>query len=159
MIKFNNEVYDLSMRQVRGLLHSDLDTAFWNLEDITEEMEEELEQAHQLISDQDEDALANFMIGFELSFEKVSENVLLAEALKIAGYKVEKSKASRSLYVTNDKGLEVRIADHKRPAVVEGHVGTEWEYENEIIVENNTISKQALESANIKLSEKEYILG
>ena len=80
MIKLNNELYDLSIAGLRKALHEEIDTLFWNQEGeyITEEMEEELQEAHDMISTQDEDGLDGFIIdGVDMDgsihFEKVSE--------------------------------------------------------------------------------------
>lgn len=160
MIKLNNELYDLTMRQTRALLHQKLDRLVYDSEDITEEMEEELAEAHELISAQDEKALDNFMIGYDIYLESAPENTQLEEALKEAGYKVQGSNVSRSLYVINDEGEEVRIADHKRPsAPTVGGNDVEHQYENELIVEDNKVNSEELSKFSIELEEGEYILG
>lgn len=160
MIKLNNELYDLSMRQTRALLHQELDRLVYELEDVTEEMEEELAEAHELISAKDETALDSFMIGYDIYLETVSGNVQLEEALKDAGYEVQSSNVSRSLYVANDEEEEVRIADHKRPAVqTVGRNYVDHEYENELFVEDNKVSADELKRFGIYLEEGEYYLG
>ena len=166
MIKVNNELYDLSIAGLRKMLHEEIDTLFWNQEGeyITEEMEEELQEAHDMISAQDEDGLDGFIIdGADMDgsiyFEKVSEDTYLEEALTGAGYKVEKSNASRSLYVINDEGNEVRIADHKRPAYEVNGLYTDHEYASELIVEGNAVTASELSRYDIHLEEGEYILG
>ncbi|WP_277631538.1 hypothetical protein, partial [Atopococcus tabaci] len=141
MIKFNNELYELDMRQTRRLLHEAIDEAFNELDEPTEEMEDELQEAHELISAQDEDGLDGFMVGYDIYLEKVQETARLEEALKEAGYQVESSNISRSLYVTNDEGEEVRIADHTRPSVATiGGNYVNHEYENELIVKENKVT-------------------
>ncbi|API89064.1 hypothetical protein BKP56_07270 [Marinilactibacillus sp. 15R] len=168
MIKFKNEVYDLESSHERYLLHSDLNEEFekeFNWMDYTDEdmkeVNQELEKAHELISNRDKSSLNSHSIGFdcELSFDSVSENTLLINELKINNYQVEKSNASRSLYVVNDKGEEVRIADHKRPGYEFGGGFYEHKYENEIIVKNNTVYKKEIEKSGIKLPGDKYILG
>lgn len=168
MIKFKNEAYDLESSHERYLLHSDLNEEFekeFNWMDYEEEDEKELEQelakAHDLISNRDESTLNTHSIGFgcELSFDYVSENNLLINALRKNNYRLEESNASRSLYVINDKGEEVRIADHKRPGYEFGGGFYEHEYENEIIVKNNTVYKKELEKSGITLPEDKYLLG
>ena len=64
MIKLNNELYDLSIAGLRKALHEEINTLFWDQEGeyITEEMEEELREAHDMISAQDEDGLDGFII-------------------------------------------------------------------------------------------------
>lgn len=160
MIKLNNELYDLTMRQTRDLLHQELDRLVYDSEDITEEMEEELAEAHELISAQDEKSLDNFMIGYDIYLESASENTQLEEALKESGYEVQASNVSRSLYVINDEGEEVRIADHKRPsAPTVGGNYVEHQYDNELIVEENKVSSEQLNRFSINLEEGEYYLG
>lgn len=160
MIKLNNEVYDLTMRQTRRLLHEELDSLVYDSEDVTEEMEDELKTAHELVSNENEKELDEFMIGYDIYLEAVSENAQLEEALKEAGYTVDKSNVSRSLYVTNDNDEEVRIADHKRPAAATvGGNYVEHEYENEVIAVNNVVASQQLKSVGIQLEEGEYLLG
>lgn len=168
MIKFKNEVYDLESSHERYLLHSDLNEEFekeFNWMDYEEEDEKELEielaKAHELISNRDESTLNTHSIGFgcELLFECVEEEILLINALRKNNYQVEKSNASRSLYVINDKGEEVRIADHKRPGYEFGGGFYEHEYENEIIVKNNTVYKKQLEKSGITLAENSYVFG
>ena len=167
MIKLNNELYDLSIAGLRKALHEEINTLFWDQEGeyITEEMEEELREAHDMISAQDEDGLDGFIIdGVDMDgnihFEKVSEDAYLEEALKEAGYGVEKSNVSRSLYVINDEGEEVRIADHKRPsAPTVGGNYVEHQYDNELIVENNQVTAEELSRYSIELEKGEYILG
>lgn len=160
MIKLNNELYDLTMRQTRALLHQELDRLVYESEDVTEEMEEELAEAHELISAQDEKALDDFMIGYDIYLETVSENTQLEEALKEIGYKVQSSNVSRSLYVINDEGEEVRIADHKRPsAPTVGGNYVEHQYDNELIVEDNKVNSEELSRFSIELEEGEYYLG
>lgn len=166
MIEFNNEVYDLSISGLRKSLHSELDSLFWetysDTED-TEELEAELQQAHDMISAQDLNGLGNFLIGYgELpSFNLVSTDTLLADALTSAGYKVESSHISRSLYVINDDGVEVRIADHKRPGYqVAGQVDyATHEYSNEIIISDNTVEQWQLDRHGICLPNDSYLLG
>lgn len=161
MIEFQNEVYDLSISGIRRLLHQEIEEAFAELYEPDEEAYEELEKAHELISAQDAKGLAAHDIAFEIFFYEIAENDLLAEALEAAGYKVDQSNISKSLYVLNDHGEEVRIADHKRPAYqVSGQVGyTDHEYSNQLIAEDNKITKQQLEHFNINLSKEEYFLG
>lgn len=167
MIKLNNELYDLSIAGLRKALHEEIDNLFWNQEGeyITEEMEEELQEAHDMISAQDEDGLDGFIIdGVDMDgnihFEKVSEDAYLEEALKEAGYEVQASNVSRSLYVMNDNGEEVRIADHKRPAApTVGGNYVDHQYDNELIVEDNKVTAEELSRYSIELKEGEYILG
>jgi len=160
MIKFNNELYELDIRQIRRLLHEALDEAVYESDEVTEEMEEELQEAHGMISNEDEEGLDGFMIGYDIYLEKVEETAQLEEALKEAGYEVQSSNVSRSLYVINDEDEEVRIADHKRPAApTVGGNYVEHEYENEIFVEDNKITAQELSCYGIELEEGEYYLG
>lgn len=160
MIKFNNELYELDMRYSRRLLHEAIDEAFNELDEPTEEMEDELQEAHELISAQDEDGLDGFLIGYDIYLEKVQETARLEEALKEAGYQVESSNISRSLYVTNDEGEEVRISGHTRPSVATiGGNYINHEYENELIVEENKVTAGELRQIGIELGEGEYYLG
>lgn len=164
MIEFQNEVYDLKMAGLRKMLHTELDEAFgiaFDGVEIDEDAEEELQEAHDLISDQNEDGLDGFIVGLtDIQFEKIAENKMLEEALKEAGYQVESSNVSRSLYVINDENQEVRIADHKRPAFET--IGGNYEdhqYENEMTVENNAVISDQLENFEIYVEKGSYYLG
>jgi thermostable 8-oxoguanine DNA glycosylase len=169
VIEFKNEIYDLKSSADRYLLHQELDKAWetefsplWDyVEEDQETLEEELQKAHILISAQDEKGLEEHSIGFsyELGFGVVQNDEMLVEALKETGYKFEKSAASRSVYVTNKNGKEVRIADHKRPAYEVGGVFYDHEYDYEIITENNIVSKKQLEQVGIVLTGEKYYLG
>lgn len=162
MIKFNNEVYELEIKGLRKMLHDDVDDTFHeNVHEPTEEDYDDLEKVHSLISAQDVDTLVGgFWANGEICFEKVESDDMLAEALEQAGYNVEKSNASRSLYAINDNGEEVRISDHKRPAIVEGNVAYEHEYDSELIVKDNIVSLNQLKAKGFsKLNKSEYVLG
>ena len=162
MIEFNGNVYVLENSFERKMLHEDLENAFAELYDPTEEAYEELQEAHDLISAQDVKGLDGLVIGTtDLVFQEVSQNVLLSEALKEAGYNVEESGGSLSHYVINDNGQEVRISDHKRPAFqTEGSVGyVDHEYENELIVDGNKVTATQLKDFGIELPEGSYYLG
>lgn len=160
MIKLNNELYDLSTSRVRRLLHEDLDSLVWDSEEVTEEMEEELAEAHKLISAENEDDLDGFMIGYDIHLEKVVEKVDLKTALIKAGYTVDLSNISRSIYVKNDEGQEARIADHSRPAYEDASgIYHDHEYDNELIVKDNKVTAAELSSYGIELEEGEYYLG
>lgn len=164
MIKFKNEVYDLERNFERKLLHEALDESvieYYDGLEMDEEAEREVEEAHEAISDRNEKALDGIIIGMsDVSFEEVSQNVLLEEALKEAGYIVESSNVSRSLYVINDKNQEVRIADHKRPAAPTiGGNYVDHEYDNELIIKDNKVTSSELSRYGIKLEEGDYYLG
>ncbi|SFH68482.1 hypothetical protein [Pisciglobus halotolerans] len=163
MIEFKNNIYDLSIAGLRRMLHEALDEEFYNVfEDPQEDEQEELQKAHELISAQDATKLAEHMIGYDISFMLVKEKDMIEEVLKESGYEVEKSNVSRSLYAINDSGEEVRISDHKRPAYqVKGAVGyVEHEYEKELIVEENKVTKAQLINVGFsRLGQEEYFLG
>lgn len=163
MIEFNNEVYDLEMSFSRKCLHEDLDNAFYDLYEPTEEMEAELQQAHDLISAQDAKGLDSITIGMsDIRLNLVKQENMIVEVLKEANYQVEESNVSRSIYAINDNGEEVRISDHKRPAYqVEGAVGyTDHQYDNELIVDDNKVTKAQLIAAGFsRLGSEEYFLG
>ncbi|WP_277630355.1 hypothetical protein [Atopococcus tabaci] len=160
MIEFNNEIYELEYSGMRKALHQAVEEAFNELYEPTDEDYEALEEAHRLISAQDVQGLINHDIATEIFFYQAKETDYLAEALIEAGYKVEKSNASRSLYVMNDNGQEVRIADHRRPAApTVGGNYQDWEYEKEVIVSDNKIEKWQLEQVGIQLPNEEYFLG
>lgn len=164
MIEFKNEVYDLEMSFERKMLHEALDEAvieYYDGLEMDEDAEAEQADAHELISAQDEDGLNNFMIGFsDVIFTKVTDSDMLEGALKEAGYKVEKSHMSRSHYVINNEGKEVRISDHKRPAVADASgIYHEHAYELELIIDEKTITSAQLSAYGIDLSEGVYYIG
>ena len=51
------------------------------------------------------------------------------------GIEYSKSEQSNSFYIQIN-GEEHRVSDHKRPAVIDGYIAHDHEYENEHIVEN-----------------------
>ena len=161
MIEFNGNIYILDNSFERKMLHQDLESAFAELYEPSEEAYEELQKAHDLISAQDVEGLVSHDIDLELFFNEAKQNDLLAEALKEAGYKVEQSGGSLSHYVINDNSQEVRISDHKRPAFqTQGAVDcTEHVYENELIVDGNTVTATQLSDFGIELEEGRYFLG
>ena len=57
------------------------------------------------------------------------------EMLKENGIEYSRSEQSNSFYIQIN-GEEHRVSDHKRPAVVNGFIAYDHEYENEYIVEN-----------------------
>ena len=57
------------------------------------------------------------------------------EMLNKNGIEYSRSEQSNSFYIQIN-GEEHRVSDHKRPAVVDGFIAYDHEYENEHIVEN-----------------------
>lgn len=160
-ILFEDVVYDLESRGFRKLLHQAVEEYVEGRE-FTDEMLDELELIHELISAKDYKGLIDgYFEHTGISFYKVDDNYILERALKSAGYEVQTSKVSRSIYAINDEGTEVRISDHKRPAiVVDGAYVGEHHYEKEIIVKGNTIYLRQLKAAGFsKLNRPEYIFG
>ena len=159
-IRFNNEVYDLELAGHRRLLHQAVEE-FVEDEEWTDELMVEIDEIHELISNQDLHGLVNGYFKYsDIIFMAVEENEMLKDALESAGYKVESSNVSRSLYAVNDDGVEVRISNHKRPAVEQNGIWMEHEYEKEIIVENNIVSLNTLKNNGFsKMDKTEYILG
>ena len=159
-IRFENEVYNLELAGHRRLLHQEIDE-FVEDKEWTDELMEELDEIHELISSQDLSGLVNGYFKYsDIIFMAVEENEMLKDALESAGYKVESSNVSRSLYAVNDDGVEVRISNHKRPAVEQNGIWMEHEYEKEIIVENNIVSLNTLKNNGFsKMDKTEYILG
>lgn len=153
-------VFDLNSRVDRRLLHEMIDEYADELidgdYDRIDDIEEEKERVHELIRSQDAKALYDELLEF-FGFNLI-ENTL-QEALINAGYIVEKSKASASLYVKVD-GKEIRISDHKRPAYDSGGgIYEEHDYAGEIITEDNRVTKRQLEEVGINLDEEVYYLG
>ena len=164
MIGLKNQVYDLEMRFERKLLHEALDEAvneYYDGIEMDDDSEEEYQSAHDMISAKDESGLDGFFIGMsDISFSKVTKNNLLKKALESAGYKVEKSNVSSSHYIINDEGKEVRVSDHKRPAVADASgIYHDHEYDLEMIIDNTTITSSQLKKYGIELKEGEYYLG
>lgn len=159
-IRFENEVYNLELAGHRRLLHQAIDEYVEDTE-WTEELLAEMDTIHQLISNKDYEGLIDGYFEYtDCHFMAVEENELLEDALQSAGYKVESSNVSRSLYAVNDDGVEVRISNHKRPAVEQNGIWMEHEYEKEIIVENNIVSLNTLKNNGFsKMDKTEYILG
>ena len=159
-IRFENEVYDLELAGHRKHLHQAVEE-FVEDEERTDELMVEIDEIHELISNQDLHGLVNGYFKYsDIIFMAVEENEMLKDALESAGYKVESSNVSRSLYAVNDDGVEVRISNHKRPAVEQNGIWMEHEYEKEIIVENNIVSLNTLKNNGFsKMDKTEYILG
>jgi hypothetical protein len=164
MIEFKNEVYDLEMSFERKLLHESLDEAvneYYDGIEMDDDAEEEYQAAHDMISAKDESGLDGFLIGMsDISFSKLAKNELLKEALELAGYKVEKSHMSSSHYIINNEGKEVRVSDHKRPAVADASgIYHDHEYELEFIIDGTTVASSQLKEYGIELKEGKYYLG
>src|SRR5690625_468110 len=159
-IRFENEVYNLELIGHRRILHEATEDYVDELA-MTDEVLEELELAHRLISNKDMKGLVDGCFAYsELVFLEVEENEILEEALRNAGYEVQTSRVSRSIYAINDEGIEVRISDHKRPAVEQNGIWMDHEYEKEIIVNNNIVYlNQLKENGFSKLDKVEYLLG
>ena len=160
-ILFDDVVYDLENRGLRKLLHRAIEEYVEGRE-FTDEMLDELELIHELISAKDYSGLIDgYFEHTGISFYEVDDSYILERALRNAGYKVETSKVSRSIYAINDDGIEVRISDHKRPAiVVNGAYVGEHHHEKEIIVKGDTIYLRQLKEAGFsKLNRNEYIFG
>lgn len=68
----------------------------------------------------------------------------MLNALQEAGYTATESNVSRSIYVINDLGNEIRISDHERPAFEVNGNYEKHEYENQIIVAGNEINSNLL---------------
>jgi|SRR5690625_322817 len=166
--RFEKKVYhlfDLEDRFERKMLHTWIDDQGEEIGLIEEqessftesyeEVMEEVEEIHDLISAKDYDGLKMGMFDY-FDFDIVEET--LQEALENKGYKVEKSAASCSLYVKiGDK--EVRISDHERPSYQdESGIWHEWDYENNIVEESKKVTKEQLRSVGIELPEEEYYL-
>ena len=159
-IRFENEVYNLELAGHRKHLHQAVEE-FVEDEERTDELMVEIDEIHELISNQDLHGLVNGYFKYsDIIFMAVEENEMLKDALESAGYKVESSNVSRSLYAINDNGIEVRISDHKRPAVEQNGIWSEIEHEKEIIVNDNIVSLNTLQNNGFsKLDKPEYILG
>lgn len=160
-VLFENEVYDLENRGLRKLLHQAIEDYVEGRE-FTDEMLDELEVIHGLISAKDYKGLIDgYFEHTEIAFLEVDDNYILERALRNAGYKVQTSRVSRSIYAINDEGIEVRISDHKRPAIIENgmYIG-EHHYEKEIITKDNIVYLRQLKEAGFsKLNRSEYIFG
>ncbi|MCD2208552.1 hypothetical protein [Listeria booriae] len=144
------------------MLHDEVNEAFNALDgEVYDRHEDELDTIQTLISNQAAIALEDGLwANGELTFTRVKENEMLVVALCEAGYKVEESNASRSIYVINDNGQEIRISDHKRPAFQTiGGSYSDHDY-TEVIVEDNTISNNLLRSNGIiRLEQESYYLA
>ena len=159
-IRFENEVYDLELAGHRKHLHQAVEEFVEDTE-WTEELLEEMDTIHELISSKDHEGLIDGYFEYsDIVFLEVEENEMLKDALESAGYQVNSSNISRSLYALNDDGVEVRISDHKRPAIEQNGIWSEVEYEKEIIVEDNIVKLNVLKRNGFsKLEKTEYILG
>lgn len=157
-IIFDNEVYDLSIKGLRKLLHREVSEF---AAELYEADYDELEEIYNLIENEDALGLIDgFFLGGEISFYAVESNDMLITALHEAGYVAERSNISRSIYAINDNGQEVRIADHKRPAIEQNGIYTDHEYENEIIVKGNVIYMTDLQRYGFtKLNKASYLLA
>lgn len=166
-IYFESTLYDLTDNIDRYYLHNAVDELTSNLSSelfINDYEEEEAElmsncdKAHKAISSQDAKALKTIdlegVVDYH-SFTVVEKS--LEEILKEEGFKVEHSLASDSLYITVNS-QQVRISDHKRPAVIDGFSAIEHEYEGgELISKTGTFTKNELASVGIELNSNETI--
>lgn len=141
MIRINNLILDLNISGHRKLLHEAVEEHA-NLE--REDAFDILDEIHEAISNQDEEKVMDTeYYELDLDMDVVEEDDILEQALKNAGYKVEKSNISSSIYAINDEGKEVRISDHERPAIVQGNVAV-YEHEKGFIVKGIEVSSNAL---------------
>lgn len=158
--KSTYHVYNLMCRVDRRFLHQMIDDyAYDELAtddfETEEQIEEERQRVHELITNQDGKSLENGLFEF-FNFEVIKHT--LQEALEEAGYEVAKSNASSSLYVKLN-GKEIRISDHKRPAYDSGDgIYEEHVYDAEILTDDNRVTKKQLEEVGIKLDEEVYYL-
>ncbi|MCS4486398.1 hypothetical protein [Staphylococcus americanisciuri] len=167
-------LYDLEVPGNRYTLHTLIDEKKWAIEDEIEDSEElesletEVAKAHAAISAQDVKTLDEIYydsFAGTLSFETIEYT--LKDALEESEYSFEESQASCSLYVINDKGEEVRISDHKRPAhpVNDDYMEhtyapvemVDHEYPHEIINPQGEIQRWQLEDAGINLKSEDDV--
>lgn len=163
LIAFKNDVYDLSISGLRRSLHTEVNDTFSELDgEEQDEYQEELETIHTLISEKNASKLEEgFWFNGEAVFSLTEAQEYLEISLKEAGYQVEVSNISRSVYVLNDQQEEMRIADHKRPAFEVNGSYESHEYAKEIIVSNNKVSSNCLRDNGLTKLEKHrtYFLG
>ncbi|MDW0113747.1 hypothetical protein QT711_11165 [Sporosarcina saromensis] len=145
MIKLNEWIYDLTASEYeRKLLKESIDKLAYDNNPEYEELEELLEEVKSAIDAQDEEALLKSDLWeVDVNLEKVNEKELVVNTLRAAGYQVEESNVSSSLYAINDNGDEIRIADHKRPAIVEGNFAIH-EHEEGLVIDSIEVMSDVL---------------
>lgn len=158
------QVFDLNYSSDRKAFHDLVDeqSELIGLEEESkfdsesyDEVMEEAETIHEFISNQDGASLENECFEY-FNFKLIAGS--LKDELEKAGYTVNKSNASASLYVQVD-GKEVRISNHKRPSVEvnEGQF-EEHQYDVEIITDDNRLTSKQLLQAGIQLEKEVYYL-
>lgn len=152
MIKFKNEGYDLNCNVSRRFLHEAIDQESMeiDLEMVDEdELYEWVEQAHALVSAQDEKGLDRLIDPTdEGNYFILIKAQNLMDALDESGYDYNVSASTKSMYITNDDDDEVRISDHKKDLF--NTVG--------IVTENGEITSAKLAEHGILLDEGVYVL-
>lgn len=165
-IYFQNKLYNLTDSTDRYFLHDDVDELVGNLstelfqngyEDDELVLFLACKQAHKYISSQHAHALSTIELeGVTDTHTFTVVEKSLEKILKENGYTVEKS-LSGSLYVTVDD-KQIRLADHKRPAFVDGFASYEHEYNGgQLISKTGTFTKKELASAGITLNNNETL--
>lgn len=144
MIKLNDFIYSLETKYERNLLKEAISEIAWSScqeEEIICELTEEAEKA---IDNQDEVSLSNVDLWeVDVNIHIVNESEFVLNALKSVGYQVESSNISNSLYAINDEGKEIRISDHKRPAIVQDGVAIH-EHEEGLIIKGIELNSNIL---------------
>lgn len=166
VIMINNNIYDLSLAFDRKQLHSLVDNFYFenDMEEESDEFASEIAELHSLITKQDVSAILNIEsicspISFEcLTFEK--EPKFLQSALNDLGFQVEKSTISRSIYVKigeDEEGnpLQLRVSDHKRPAVNVNGIYMDHNYYKEYITSNPYITGTELINLGFEVNTNE----
>lgn len=158
MIKLNNWIYDLEQVYDRKLLKGDINDLAYESEIDHEVIIEIVDVAEEAIDKQDERALLDSDLWeLNITIEQIDIDELVTTALRSAGYKVEESNVSNSLYAINDNGEELRISDHERPAVVEGNVAV-GEHEQGLVFKSIEVPTNTLIRAGFANLEKNKTL-
>jgi alkyl sulfatase BDS1-like metallo-beta-lactamase superfamily hydrolase len=156
MIKLNNWIYDLEQKYERKLLKEALDQLAYEVDH--EDTEVILNRAAESIDNQDEDALLDTDLWeLDITLQLIEKSELVANTLENAGYQVEVSNVSNSLYAINDEGREVRISDHKRPAIVEGGIAIH-EHEEGLIIDKVEVNSNVLAKVGFRKLEGNKVL-
>lgn len=152
MIKFKNEGYDLNCNVSRKFLHEAIDEMAMEIDFEMVDMDEFydwVEQAHDLVSTQDEKGLDRLIDPTdEGNYFILIEAQNLMDALDNIGYDYNVSTSTKSMYIINDDEDEVRISDHKKDLF--NTVG--------VVTKNGEVTSKELSEHGIELPEGVYIL-
>lgn len=160
-------VYDLNFNASRYSFHREIDEQsdyigryyeeLYGSEEYYKVVMKEADLIHKFISERQPEKFIKHSFEY-FEFDLIKHN--LKEALLAAGYNVESSLASSSIYVFLN-GKKLRISNHKRPSYrPEDYIDfLDHEYDKEIISETNLFTRKQLHEGGLtRLTEDKYFL-